>query len=115
MSACHVDGNTVAVDVDILSEAFLASSLIHYPGWKASVDGVPVPLHRVNGLFYGLTVPAGSHRLLLRYRPASLGWGLLCATLVGAVLVAGTLFDFRRRRKGGRAKQGILIEPTSAG
>jgi len=115
VSARHVDGNTVAVDVDTLSEAFLASSLIHYPGWKASVDGVPVPLHRVNGLFYGLTVPAGSHRLLLRYRPASLGWGLLCATLAGAVLVAGTLFDLRRRRKGGPAKQGILTEPTSAG
>jgi len=38
-------------------------------GWIASVDNDDVPLARVNGLYLGVFVPAGDHRIELEYRP----------------------------------------------
>jgi hypothetical protein len=99
LAARHLDANTVAVEVEAPGEAFLASSLVHYPGWRATIDGERAPLRRVNGLFYGLAVPAGRHRVLLRYRPASFAWGLALSALAAAALVAGTVLDRRRRRR----------------
>lgn len=51
----------------------------YFPGWKATVDGKPVRVYEVNGFLQGILVPAGSHYVELRYRPASLyiGLGLL--------------------------------------
>ena len=37
-------------------------------GWRAAVDGQPVPLERVNIGFTGLPLSAGEHRVELHYR-----------------------------------------------
>ena len=71
---------------------------VHYPGWKATVDGRPAEVERVNHLLRGVVVPAGTHRVELRYEPLSwrIGWIVSCLGLlaVAAVAVAG----LRRRR-----------------
>ncbi|MGD9498378.1 MAG: hypothetical protein AB7Y46_18945 [Armatimonadota bacterium] len=67
-----------------------------YPGWRASLDGRPVPLLRANFAFRGVVVPAGAHTVEFDFRPTS--WPLalpLCA--VGLVLVIGmALWPSRR-------------------
>lgn len=98
LTARWLDCNTLAAEVAAGGEALLAVSLVRYPGWRATVDGEPVPLLRANGALTALVVPAGRHRVLLRYRPASLGWGLACASLAAAALAAGTWLTVRRRR-----------------
>jgi len=45
-------------------------------GWSAQLDGRPVRLLRVNHAEAGLVLPAGPHRLLLRYHPRGWGWSL---------------------------------------
>jgi hypothetical protein len=62
----------------------------HYPGWQALLDGEPVELLRANLNFRGVAVPAGSHQIEMRYRPASFRWGLVLA-LMGAVAGVGAL------------------------
>ena len=42
-----------------------------YPGWEARVDGKSVPIHQTNGLFRGVEIETGEHRIEYRYRPLS--------------------------------------------
>ncbi len=57
-------------------------------GWSAEVDGVEVPVLRVDGVLRGVALPAGSHRIVMRYWPDGLTPGLW-ALLVGGLLVLG--------------------------
>jgi hypothetical protein len=69
-----------------------------YPGWKADVDGRDAPVERVDYVLRGVRVPAGAHRVELRYEPLSwrVGWilSVLAVGGVGAAVVLG----LRRRR-----------------
>jgi hypothetical protein len=67
------------------------------PGWRASVDGVPVSCLRVGGAFRGVEVPSGAKEVVFRYRPDGWIWGLRCA-LLGLLLVVGILVSCARRR-----------------
>jgi len=68
-----------------------------FPGWQATLDGHPVPVLRANLGLRGVVVPAGTHTVEMRYRPASLRFGALAA-LVSAVGLATAVLRSRRRR-----------------
>ncbi|MDD5131732.1 MAG: PGPGW domain-containing protein [bacterium] len=70
---------------------------ISYPGWQATVDGVPVLLEHEEEIFNKIVVPAGKHEVWFRYRPRSLRLGMLlsaCSIIVFLVLL---LSKFSRR------------------
>lgn len=67
---------------------FLAEQF--YPGWRAAVDGRPVPIERWRGAFQSIQVPAGEHHLEFRYRTPGLLPGA-ALSLVSALLFAGLL------------------------
>lgn len=48
-----------------------------FPGWEASLDGLPTSILRANYALRAVQVPQGKHQILLRYRPHSLYWGAL--------------------------------------
>jgi hypothetical protein len=77
--------------------ALVVLSDVWYPGWKATVDGRPVALQRVDYLLRGVAVGAGAHRIELAYRPASwrIGW---VVTLLTVLALAGAVALARRRR-----------------
>lgn len=62
----------------VVSEALLRN-------WKATVNGAPAPIVRVDGALIGVPIPAGESAIELSYRPDDLYIGLaLClATFVG--------------------------------
>ena len=72
------------------------------PGWTATVDGAPTEVHAVDsplgrGLWRGLDLPAGNHRIVFRYTPPGLSTGLWIAGF--ALLVClGLLFGRGKRR-----------------
>jgi hypothetical protein len=80
------DANRVVVDTASSTPALLVLTDRWYPGWRATVDGVPTPLVRTDYLFRGVPVAGGSHRVELIYRPRSLLWGL-AGSAVGLVAV----------------------------
>jgi hypothetical protein len=77
--------------------AVLVLSDLHYPGWKATLDGESADLERVNHLLRGVRVPAGAHSVEFRYQPWSwrLGW-ILSVLSLGAVAMAAAI-GWRRR------------------
>src|SRR5262249_4653072 len=51
------------------------------PGWRSALDGRPIDLLRADGLFRAVPVPAREHEVTMRYRPASVTYGLLAGGL----------------------------------
>ncbi|MCE9555959.1 MAG: YfhO family protein [Planctomycetes bacterium] len=70
-------------------------------GWKASVDGKPVAVERVNGDFFGCVVPPGDHRVQFNFQPASLRYG----AMLSAGGLACFLFGFAWLAKTGRVRE----------
>jgi len=65
------------------------------PGWEATVNGRPAPVHRADFLFLAVPVPEGAWEVDLAYRPASVRRGLWLS-LVGLVAIGGCLAIDRR-------------------
>jgi hypothetical protein len=73
---------------------------LHYPGWRAEVDGSERPIERVNALFRGVRLEPGMHRLVYRYAPASLRLGLVLFALACLAPIAAMAIARRRSAHG---------------
>ena len=67
-------------------------------GWRAYLNGQPVPILIANHAIRGVVVPAGTAKLEFRYEPESLDWGLRLASCAGFVLLLGIGVSIGRRR-----------------
>jgi len=96
------------IQVNAERQVMLVQTDSFYPGWTAELDGVPVPLHRVNLIFRGVIVSKGLHEIVLRYTPTplrrSLWVGLGAAILLSLLSLLG-LFRGRggQQREAGRS------------
>ncbi len=77
----------VELEADAAAPAFLVTSEVFYPGWRAWVDGRQQPLVLTNGAFRGLPLPAGRHRIRMRFAPRILWYGVALSALGWVVLV----------------------------
>jgi hypothetical protein len=86
-----------------------------YPGWTLEVSspgGPPqeAPILRTNRVMRGAWLPAGEHRLVYRYRPASFRWGAgisgaawLVLAGIAAAMAARRVRACRARGEGNKA------------
>ncbi|MDP1722122.1 MAG: YfhO family protein [Candidatus Gottesmanbacteria bacterium] len=72
--------------------AFLATSEVMYPGWKATVDGKSTPIFESNAAFRTLYLPKGTHTIVFSYRPTIVLWGAAISILTILVII----FSFAR-------------------
>lgn len=81
-------GSRVQVETSTPSQQLLVLSDMYYPGWRAYVDGHPTDIIRTNGVFRGVSVPAGDHKVEFRFEPKLLQFGgaLSLACLAGLVI-----------------------------
>lgn len=86
----------IRVATEASSRQLLVVSESYHDGWRASVDGRPVPVVRVYGDFIGCVVDAGSHRIDLVFAPWSLRAGVWIS--VAGVLMALALWALARAR-----------------
>lgn len=98
-SASWLDTSQVRVDVRADRQAMLVVSQAWYPGWRASVDGHASPVVRVDGLVQGVPVPAGHHRVALRYVAPGLAAGAAVSVLSLAGLAGAAAVGRARRRR----------------
>lgn len=67
-------------------------------GWKATVDGRPVPAVPANVVSIAVPVPAGDHVVRLEYREGSIIGGLI-GSVLAIVSFSGAAFWLRRRER----------------
>jgi hypothetical protein len=66
----------IQIAVDMQTAGLLVLADLWDKGWKAYLDGQPVPILRTNHAVRGVMLPAGKGTLDFRYQPASFTWGL---------------------------------------
>lgn len=93
------DADVIALVTDTRADGMLILSDSYYPGWRASLDGEPATIHRANYAFRGVAVPAGRHRVEMRYEPASFRVGLFVSLVALALLVGGCGFYLVSERR----------------
>jgi hypothetical protein len=86
----------VVIETEALHPAFLLTSETYYPGWRAYVDGEEQRLFLTDVAFRGLPVPAGRHRIEMRFGPSALWRGLGISALAGLGLIGVVAFSKRR-------------------
>ncbi len=100
--------------IEVAEESLLAFHTVAFPNWQASVDGIAQPLESLGGLgLIGLRLPAGQHRVELRYRSTStrqaMGRVSLGAGMVWLALALYPAFKSARYRLGALAVVWALI------
>jgi hypothetical protein len=63
--------NRVELRVEADGPGFLVLTDVWYPGWTCTVDGEVTPLYRANYVFRAVAVPAGTHKVVFQFEPAS--------------------------------------------
>ncbi len=77
-------------------------SEIYFPwGWKATIDGKPAELARVNYVLRALAVPAGEHEITMTFDPDSLHTtgriAYACVTLIYLLSIGAIFLSFRKK------------------
>ncbi len=92
-STVSYTANKVVVEADVLGgPQWLVMSDLFSPLWRASVDGEEAKIFPVNGIFRGVRLDEGSHRIVLETSPPKpLKWGVGGAVLAICLLLGLTL------------------------
>jgi len=88
----------VLLEADLAADGYVVLVDGHDPGWRARVDGRPVPLLRANVAFRAVAVPAGRHTVEMVYRPTAALAGLVLSGITGVALVVAFAAPLVRRR-----------------
>jgi hypothetical protein len=86
----------VVIEATARRPAELVLTDLHFPGWKATLNGRPADVHRVNYLQRGTTLPPGRHRVEFRYEPTSWRVGWIVSVVALAALLAVVALEGRR-------------------
>jgi hypothetical protein len=71
----------VVAEVTTSNPGLLVLTDLHYPGWIAEEEGKRLPILRADGFFRAVALPAGTHRVVFRYRPLAFYAGSVVSAL----------------------------------
>ncbi|MEO6325764.1 MAG: hypothetical protein ABIT01_13995 [Thermoanaerobaculia bacterium] len=97
VTATRETSSTATLDVESSGQAFLVAAVTRHKYWRATIDGRDAPLLPANVAYQGLVVPAGRHRIELRYRNPLVVWGGVFSLL--ALLSACAVAVWPRRAR----------------
>ncbi|CAH2030184.1 YfhO family protein [Trichlorobacter ammonificans] len=99
----RLEAERISLATDAAAAGLLVLGEKYHQGWRATVDGAPVPVVAVNHILRGIYLPPGSHRVEFSFAPLPyrIGRGITLAAFTFFALAA--LWEWRRRRRGSRA------------
>ena len=83
------------VETTSTAPAILIVSEVNYPGWVASVDYAPARIYTADFMLRGIYVPAGAHRVEMRYTAPAARTGAWIS--IGSLLAIAALCVYWRR------------------
>jgi hypothetical protein len=105
--------NEVVVHVDTPADGMLVLSDAYYPGWQVTVDNIPQPLFKANGVFRGAWVGKGVHEVRFTFWPSRvLTGGVISVVSLAAALTCilhrwwSSLIPFQRNGNSSRVNGG---------
>ena len=88
------DIHNLSMDVTATGNNLLFISEVYYPaGWKAFIDGVETPIYKTNYLWRSIVVPAGDHKIEMKFEPQSFKTGFNISIILNILLV-GVLIGY---------------------
>ena len=84
--------NTAIIDVEAAGKAFLVMSVTPHKYWRITIDGTRVEPLIANIGYQGIVVPAGKHRVAMRYRNDLAANALIVSIIVTILLIAAALW-----------------------
>lgn len=94
--------NKLEYEVNSTSGGVLVFSEIYYPEWTATVDGVNVPIGRVNYILRAINMKPGTHKVVLSFFPKSVDTTENIAYAAYAILVIAVLlivfFEWKNKK-----------------
>lgn len=95
--------NRVSYRSSTEKERLAVFSEIYYPyGWKATMDGQPTDIYRVNYMLRAINIPAGQHDIEMTFEPDSVKKGnilsLICFGVFFLTLLGIIYFNLKKKR-----------------
>jgi hypothetical protein len=107
VSVSRTENNRISINTKSDKTAILVVSEINYPGWIATVDGSTAPIYQTDYLLRGVLVPAGVHRVEMRYAAPAARKGAVLSVIT-ILAIAGLCIYARRARQ--RAKPSRIVQ-----
>jgi len=97
------DNDIIEYESTSTSNGFAVFSEVYYDaGWKATIDGKETPIYQTNYVLRGLEIPAGKHKIIFEFKPASFAIGSKLAVGASALtwlLLIGAIATSIRNKK----------------
>src|SRR4029077_1936256 len=88
--------NSAVIDVESLGRSFLVMSVTPHKYWHITLDGRAVKAIITNIGYQGIVIPAGTHRVVMRYRNDLVVIGLWISSMAIVVFLAMIAVTWRR-------------------
>jgi len=93
------EADRIVLYAEASSAGLLILSEIYYPGWRATLNGKPVAIYRVDGALRGILLPRGTSRIALEYVPVTFYTGGALSLLTFASVLTAWLLRWRERHR----------------
>jgi hypothetical protein len=101
----------VGIEAETPQSGLLVMADAFAPGWTATVDGQSVPIWPADAMVRAVPIPAGRHRVVLRYACPGLAGGVIVSTLTLAMMAL--LIAWRRDRARALSRRRVPSSPES--
>jgi hypothetical protein len=103
----------LVVETNVQGPTLLVVSELFYPGWEATVDGRAERIRLTDYLLRGVAVPAGRHRVEMRYRATAARNGAFVSAFTLLLIAGLVVYDSRRGKTRIETVEGKRTETTS--